>query len=746
MLFRMSRIFNLALQLAKLFSSMTRKEAITLSSKLFALDIGTRSVVGIILQEENDHFHVEDILVKEHKERAMVDGQIHNVMYVADLINEIKRELEEKHGPLTKVSVAAAGRSLKTEQASVTINIRNRPIFTEEDISRLELQAVQQAQQQLLQQKEDAKISHYYCVGYSVLYYRLDGEEIGSLLDQQGDEAQIEVIATFLPRVVVESLIAALKRADLEMEALTLEPIAAINVLIPPTMRRLNVALVDIGAGTSDIAITDKSTVVAYGMVPTAGDEITEALSDHYLLDFPVAEEAKRQLQTAEEILIQDILGFDQFYPKEEVFLAIEPAVKQLAKSIGEEILRLNNRVAPKAVMLVGGGSLTPNLTTELGQVLDLPANRIAVRGIDAIQNLTKEEHIKASPELVTPIGIAIAAKKMPIQYMSLTVNNQVVRLFELKEMTVADAFLAANIRAKQLYGKPGLGLSISVNGQDIFIPGGHGQPAEIFVNGQQASTKSLIKTGDAIQLIEGLDGQQATATVRDLIDEAAIKTVTIQNTKYVIEPKITVNTSSASLETVLNDRDIVVFDIAETIEDVFKITNNWHLLKQFESYTIQVDGQPLYLPEFSSQLMINGKVAKLSYAVQNGDVISFQQPSLPTVQHIADQMNLLLEDKIIIHFQQEVLELRKTANEAIVNKMVVSPQSTVPNGATLVFKEKDRSRWIYQDVFRFSNWQLPSAFKGNFTILRNGQPASFDTEIFGGDQLEILLETSPII
>lgn len=162
-------------------------------------------------------------------------------------------------------------------------------------------------------------------------------------------------------------------------------------------MRRLNVALVDIGAGTSDIAITDKSTVVAYGMVPTAGDEITEALSDHYLLDFPVAEEAKRQLQTEEDILIQDILGFDQYYPKQEVLQAIEPAVKQLAKAIGEEILRLNNKTAPKAVMLVGGGSLTPNLTTELGLVLDLPANRIAVRGIDAIQNLTREDHIKAS-------------------------------------------------------------------------------------------------------------------------------------------------------------------------------------------------------------------------------------------------------------------------------------------------------------------------------------------------------------
>ena len=369
-----------------------------MTNKLFALDIGTRSVVGIILEQQGDQYHVADILVKEHKERAMVDGQIHNVLYVAELIQEIKSELEQTHGDLKKVSVAAAGRALKTEQASVTIPIKNRPIFTEEDINRMELQAVQQAQQQLLQQKEDAKNNHYYCVGYSVLYFRLDGEEIVSLLDQQGDEASVEVIATFLPRVVVESLLAALKRADLEMEALTLEPIAAINALIPPTMRGLNVALVDIGAGTSDIAITDKSTVVAYGMVPTAGDEITEALSDHYLLDFPIAETAKRQMHTSEEILIQDILGFDQYFPREEVLEAIFPAIENLAKSIGEEILRLNSNEAPKAVMLVGGGSLTPNLTDELCKILQLPKNRVAVRDVNAIQNLTRAEHIMATP------------------------------------------------------------------------------------------------------------------------------------------------------------------------------------------------------------------------------------------------------------------------------------------------------------------------------------------------------------
>ena len=715
-----------------------------MTNKLFALDIGTRSVVGIILEQQGDQYHVADILVKEHKERAMVDGQIHNVLYVAELIQEIKAQLEETHGPLNKVSVAAAGRALKTEQASVTISIKNRPIFTEEDINRLELQAVQQAQQQLLQQKEDAKNNHYYCVGYSVLYYRLDGEEIGSLLDQQGDEATIEVIATFLPRVVVESLLAALKRADLEMEALTLEPIAAINVLIPPTMRRLNVVLVDIGAGTSDIAITDKGTVVAYGMVPTAGDEITEALSDHYLLDFPIAETAKRQMHTRAEILIQDILGFDQYLPREEVLQAIHPAIENLAKSIGEEILRLNNNVAPKAVMLVGGGSLTPNLTVELCKILNLPSNRVAVRDVDAIQNLTRAENIIATPELVTPIGIAIAAQKAPIHYMSLTVNEQVIRLFELKEMTVGDAFLAANIRAKQLYGKPGHGLSITVNGQSVFVPGEHGQPAQILLNGEAASTKSQIQSGDKIELLPGQDGVDATANVREIIDEAAVKTITIRDKMYMIEPKIYVNGTIVNLDTTLNDRDVVVVETIETIEDAFKHTNQLMQLQQFSSYGIQIDGKPLYLPEFSSQLFVNGKPGKINYPIQNGDVITFEQKVLPTADQIAGHLDILLEEKVVVTFQNEQIELVKTAREFYVNGRVVQGLSTVPNGATIKILEKDTSKWIYQDVFRFSTWQLPSAFKGSFTILRNGQPSTFDAEIFGGDRLEIQLTEQP--
>lgn len=716
-----------------------------MSSKIFALDIGTRSVVGIILEEENDHYHVVDMLMKEHKERAMIDGQIHNVLYVAELIKEIKDELEKKHGPLTKVNVAAAGRALKTEQARVTTNIANRPIFTQEDINRLELQAVQQAQVQLLGKQENDS-NHYYCVGYSVLHYILDGQEIGSLLDQRGNEAAVEVIATFLPRIVIESLLAALKRADLEMEALTLEPIAAINVLFPPTMRRLNVALVDIGAGTSDIAITNNNTIIAYGMVPTAGDEITESLCDQYLLDFPVAEAVKRKLNTDETVTIQDILGFEQEIPSEEVIQTIEPAIKQLATAIGNEILKLNNQVPPKAVMLIGGGSLTPKLPEELCHILQLPKNRVAVRDISAIQNLTKNESIETRPDLVTPIGIAIAARKYPIHYMSVTVNNQVVRLFETKEMTVSDAFLAANISAKHLYGKPGQGISITINGQDIFVPGEHGSPATILVNGEEASSKTPIQDGDEITVIPGEDGKNAQATIRDIIDQASTKKIQLNEQTYFVEPIVKLNGEPSSLDKELKDRDQILFQPIETIQDFLEHIHRHDLINS-QTFIVKVDGQPVYMPEYTASFLLNGRAAKLSYPIEDGDVLTIQAPtSPPTVQAVFDQLNIPLEDSITVTFQNQPLELKKTRYEVLMNGLIVQPTSTVYNGASLQVIEKDPSPWTFQDVFKFSNWKIPEDFKGQFSILRNGEPISFDTEIFGGDILEIRLIGHPAV
>jgi cell division protein FtsA len=473
-----------------------------MTETLFALDIGTRSVVGIILEKSDKSYKIIDILSQEHSERAMLDGQIHDITAVAKVITEIKNKLEETHGPLTKVSVAAAGRALKTEKATATIEIKGKPMISHEDILHLEYSAVQEAQNAVAE--KSIVHSTYYCVGYSILYYRLDGQEIGNLIDQSGDEASVEIIATFLPKVVIESLLAALKRADLEMQGLTLEPIAAINVLIPATMRRLNVALVDIGAGTSDIALTDSGTVIAYGMVPIAGDEITEAISDYLLLDFPLAEEAKRKLIDHDVITVTDILGFETEISKEEIIDHIKPALERLADAISQEILSLNNGKSPKAVMLVGGGSQTPLLTQLISTRLHLPQNRVAIRGIDAIQHVEFNSALYQGPELVTPIGIAIAADKSPIHYMTVTVNGQRIRLFDIEQTKLSDCLLTAGINLTKLYGKPGMAKIVHFNGQQITIPGQHGTMAKIQLNGKEAALDQAVKNEDSIEVVQG--------------------------------------------------------------------------------------------------------------------------------------------------------------------------------------------------------------------------------------------------
>jgi cell division protein FtsA len=710
---------------------------------IFALDIGTRSVVGLMLQQKNDRYEILDMVIKEHHERAMLDGQIHDVLAVANVMKDIKETLEQTYGPLKRVSVAAAGRALKTERAEATLFITGKPMMTKEDVMHLELSAVQQAQAKLASQQQEQS-HHYYCVGYSVVNYKIDGQEIGSLIDQQGTEASVEVIATFLPKLVVESLLAALQRAGLEMEALTLEPIAAINVLIPPTMRRLNVALVDIGAGTSDIAITDLGTVVAYGMVPIAGDEITEAISDHYLLDFPLAEKAKRELSTNETVTITDILGFETEVPREEMIAAISDAIDKLAHAISEEILLLNNGKPPKAVMLVGGGSLTPELPKRLAEKLQLPENRVAIRGIDAIQKLDLTPEIATrGPELVTPIGIAIAAKQNPVQYISVHVNKQLIRLFDMKRLTIGDCLLAAGIPFHKLYGKPGMALVVTVNGQTVTVPGTYGEPPLIIKNGTTASLDDPVQDGDNIVVEKGKDGVPAMIRLKDLIDELPCKNVIINGKHYEVKAVVYQNGQVASLDNNVNDRDVIVIKMPETIEQLLQQLHLVDWIQKIKPFTVNINGSSVEFKQFSGKLYKNNIEAKLHSNFEDGDVIEIENGTNPTVIELATAKNIQLTYSIPITFHGKPLTLSQRIIEVYKEGQLLNETDVIENGASLELVEKKREPFIFQDIFNYVQIDIPSSASTTFTLLKNGEPVTFYEPIAPGDELQIVWEST---
>ena len=111
------------------------------------------------------------------------------------------------------------------------------------------------------------------------------GYTIGNLEGHKSKTFGAYLIATFLPEDVVNGLYKAVGVAGLEVVNLTLEPIAAIQVAIPEMYRMLNIALVDVGAGTSDISVTRDGSIIAYGMIPIAGDSLTEVVAKHCLVD-----------------------------------------------------------------------------------------------------------------------------------------------------------------------------------------------------------------------------------------------------------------------------------------------------------------------------------------------------------------------------------------------------------------------------------------------------------------------------
>ncbi|RPF55325.1 cell division protein FtsA [Aquisalibacillus elongatus] len=712
-----------------------------MSEKLFALDIGTRSVVGLILEKENERFKVLDMISQEHKERSMLDGQIHNILDVANVIRDVKVQLEQNHGPLTKVCVAAAGRALKTKRSSYSTKIYEQPLMTEEDILHLELAAVQQAQYTLAEDEKLDQSNNYYCVGYSVLHYYLDNQEIGSLLDQQGEEAKVDIIATFLPKVVVDSLISALKRADLDMEALTLEPIAAIQVLIPESMRRLNVALIDVGAGTSDIAITSEGTVTAYGMVPKAGDEISEAISEQFLLDFHQAEQVKKDLIQHNLVEFEDILGFKHEMEKDEIVKQISGSLNQLAESICHEILALNGQ-APKAVMLVGGGSLTPALPEKIAEHLNLPTNRVAIRGIDAIQVLDEKEQLPDSPEFVTPIGIAIAAKQNPVQYISVEVNNRTIRLFDLKQLTLGDCLLASGIELNKLYGKPGMAIMVHLNGRKVTLPGKLGEAPTIKINGESASVSNTIKHGDVIDVAKGEDGSTPTYTVGDVVGDVSGARVQINQHNYDLPSLVNVNQQQAELTQALSDGDQIQWESQYTLKQALQACGMEHLIHKFKPFNIRYNHKEQVVLKQMVQVSRGHKTLDLTDSIEANDQLNVQVTDTLSLDDFCERMNIKRKQSVKIFYNQKPIELTKDLYKFYRNGQKMDQDSIIYPEDHIITEALDDEPFIFQDIFRHIELDLSQTRNQTFKLIKNDQEVGFVEEINDGDQLAIEWDT----
>lgn len=543
----------------------------TQNGLVFGLDIGTRNVVGIVGFLEHNRFKVAAMALKEHDTRAMLDGQIHDIYKVGDTIRTVKYQLEKQMDTeLTEVCIAAAGRVLKTVTVHTDYEFEQETRINQEHIYSLDLLGVEKAHEIINDGSEEVK---FYCVGSTPTKYYLNGYGINSLEGHKADRIGVDLIATFLPEEVVDGLYEAVNYAGLSVANLTLEPIAAINVAIPEQYRLLNIALIDVGAGTSDICITKSGSIAAYGMIPYAGDEITEVIAQKYLVDFNMADKIKVQASRKKGVIhFKDIMGLAQKTDSAEVHEAVDEIVTKIAKETAERIKELNGDKAVSAVFVVGGGGKIPGYTEKISQFLGIPKERVALRGEEVLTRVDfLVEDFKKDSLFVTPVGICMNYYTQKNNFIFVQVNGERIKLYDNNRLTVIDALLQAGYPNDLLFPRRGKELNYTVNGKVRLQRGTAGEAAVITVNGKETSMNASIEQNDKIEVKESTVGSDGSVTIGQLEEFKSVVNFVV-NGKNVSCPKFAyVNGSLQSEYYEIQENDAVLMENFYTVQQLFE-------------------------------------------------------------------------------------------------------------------------------------------------------------------------------
>lgn len=731
-------------------------------SNVFGLDIGTRNVVGTVgYKTEDEEFVVIAQYSRQHEKRAMLDGQIHDIGRVARTIGIVKEELEKQCGePLTEVCIAAAGRVLKTVTTHIEYEYPEESVITGEDIHTLDLLGIEKAQG-ILKENNDTNYK-FYCVGYSVVKYYLNDELFISIEGHKANKIGEDIIVTFLPEDVVDGLYSAVNQVGLSVANMTLEPIAAINVAIPENFRMLNIALVDVGAGTSDISITRDGSIIAYGMIPEAGDELTELLVQHYLVDFMTAEKMKLGSTMEDEVTYKDIMSIEHTIPSKDIWDLLHPLVDRITTEVANKIKELNGDKSVSACFVVGGGGKVHGYTELLAEKLDLPSERVALRGEEVLQEVTfQQQEIHKDPLIVTPIGICLNYYDQKNNFIMVRFNGERLKLYDNNRLTIVDAALQAGFPNDQLFPKRGMPINFTVNGISRIVRGEAGEPAVVLMNGQPANINTPLEPNSEITIEPSTAGEAAVYTIGQL-EEYTTSTVTFQvNGQWITCPKfVEVNGSLEPATYEIQEGDAIetrsfytVGQVAEFMDVV--IDTNYQILVNNREATLDT----LVYENFSIEWTIqNGYVSQ--YSSYGYDVDTYaQEQSGNMALHVDytegyDNGIKAVPEDLYMSQRYGTFEQTPEKNYEVENSTYGSanipdmkPASQEPqvqktacvvtvNGETVALTGKES--YIFVDIFDRITFDLKAGEGRAIVTMVNGHEAQFAEEIHDGDQIEL--------
>jgi cell division protein FtsA len=375
-----------------------------------ALDVGTEFAKALVFEiDDTGHGTVRGVGRKRQGLSHMQSGTVADIAAVVDNCAVALQEAEEMAG-FRPSQVVIGGELVKgfTTTHSQERKKPDQPI-TEQELQKL----IDNVQREALREAEraitwetglphvDVRLVHAAVTGASI-----DGYALTNPVGFQGRHVKIGIFNAFAPLVHLGALQSVASQLDLELLEIVAEPYAVARVLGPDVIRQTGALFVDVGGGTTDVALVRQGGIEGTRMFALGGRAFTKSLADRLDLPFPRAEAAKvdyaRGLEVERRSEIASIVSDDV-----RVWAAgVELVMEELS---GGDLL-------PGRIFLCGGGSRLPEIRDALAAEAfwkRMPFARppeVTIMDPDLIDTVTDATDLLVDQQDVTPLGLAFQA------------------------------------------------------------------------------------------------------------------------------------------------------------------------------------------------------------------------------------------------------------------------------------------------------------------------------------------------
>jgi cell division protein FtsA len=373
------------------------------------LDIGTSKIVAMVAEMKADGRY-EIVGLGQHESRGLRKGVVVNIESTVESIQRALQEAEIMADcKIKSVYTGIAGSHIRSFSSSGMVAIRDKEV-SESDVTRVLDTA------KAVNIPTDQQIIHVLPQEFIV-----DGQDdIREPIGMSGIRLEVKVHIVTGAVSAAQNIVKCVRRCGLEVMDLTLQPLASSLAVLSEDEKELGVALVDIGGGTTDIAIFTGGAIRHTAVIPIAGDQVTNDIAMALRTPSPDADDIKLRYGIAKQALADanekfDVPGLGDREPRslsrQALAAVIEPRIEELFSLVLQEIRESGfEELLSSGVVLTGGTSLMPGMV-ELAEDIFLKPVRV---GVPTYTGSLSD--IVRSPRFSTVVGLLEEARSQGVR------------------------------------------------------------------------------------------------------------------------------------------------------------------------------------------------------------------------------------------------------------------------------------------------------------------------------------------